>query len=104
MAGWQVDGKTYALPFSVGVVGFWYNKMLFEKAGITSPPATMDEFYAAVDKLEAAGIAPVSVGAGDKWPAAHYWYYTRAARVPEAGAPGRREEPGLLEPVLRQGR
>src|SRR3954447_5591579 len=24
VAGWQVDGKTYALPFSVGVVGFWY--------------------------------------------------------------------------------
>ncbi len=26
VAGWQVDGKTYALPFSLGVVGFWYNK------------------------------------------------------------------------------
>ena len=83
VAGWQVDGKTYALPFSVGVVGFWYNKMLFEKAGITSPPATMDEFYAAVDKLEAAGIAPVSVGAGDKWPAAHYWYYTALRECPK---------------------
>jgi len=75
VAGWQVDGKTYALPFSVGVVGFWYNKSLFEKAGITTPPTTVDEFNAAVDKLKAAGIAPVSVGAGDKWPAAHYWYY-----------------------------
>jgi raffinose/stachyose/melibiose transport system substrate-binding protein len=75
VAGWQVDGKTYALPFSVGVVGFWYNKSLFDKAGITTPPTTVDEFNAAVDKLKAAGIAPVSVGAGDKWPAAHYWYY-----------------------------
>jgi raffinose/stachyose/melibiose transport system substrate-binding protein len=78
VAGWQVDGKTYALPFSVGVVGFWYNKALFEKAGITAAPTTWDEFYAAVDKLKAAGIAPVSVGAGDKWPAAHYWYYFSA--------------------------
>lgn len=74
-AGWQVDGKTYALPFSVGVVGFWYNKDLFAKAGVSTPPATWDEFYAAVDKLKAAGIQPVSVGAKDKWPAAHYWYY-----------------------------
>ena len=57
------------------MVGFWYNKSLFEKAGITTPPTTIDEFNAAVDKLKAAGIAPVSVGAGDKWPAAHYWYY-----------------------------
>ena len=75
VAGWQVDGKTYGLPFSVGVVGFWYNKALFEQAGITEPPATWEDFNAATDKLKAAGIEPVSVGAGDKWPAAHYWYY-----------------------------
>src|SRR6188768_2645009 len=75
VAGFQVDGKTYALPFSLGVVGFWYNKSLFEKAGITSPPTSLDELSATVGKLKAAGIDPVSVGAGDKWPAAHYWYY-----------------------------
>lgn len=74
-AGWQVDGQTYALPFSLGVVGFWYNKDLFEQAGITDTPTTWDEFYDVLDKLEAAGITPISVGAGDKWPAAHYWYY-----------------------------
>jgi raffinose/stachyose/melibiose transport system substrate-binding protein len=83
VAGWQVDGKTYALPFSVGVVGFWYNKSLFEKAGITAAPTTMDELIAAVGKLKAAGIAPVSVGAGDKWPAAHYWYYTALRECPK---------------------
>ncbi|WP_448061727.1 extracellular solute-binding protein [Cellulomonas hominis] len=75
VAGWQVDGKTYALPFSMGVVGFWYNKALFTQAGITEAPVTMDDLYAAIDKLKAAGIEPISVGAGDKWPAAHYWYY-----------------------------
>ncbi|WP_258723359.1 extracellular solute-binding protein [Cellulomonas sp. NS3] len=75
VAGWQVDGKTYALPFSLGVVGFWYNKALFEQAGITEPPATMTDLVAVADKLKAAGIEPISVGAGDKWPAAHYWYY-----------------------------
>ena len=73
--GWQVDGKTYALPFSLGVVGFWYNTELFEEAGITEAPTTMDDLYDAIDKLKAAGIDPISVGAGDKWPAAHYWYY-----------------------------
>jgi raffinose/stachyose/melibiose transport system substrate-binding protein len=76
VAGWQVDGKTYGLPFSVGVVGFWYNKSLFADAGITEAPASMEDLYAAFDKLKAADITPVSVGAGDKWPAAHYWYYT----------------------------
>lgn len=76
VAGWQVDGQTYALPFSLGVVGFWYNTAMFEEAGITAPPATLSEFNDAVDKLKAAGMEPVSVGAGDGWPAAHYWYYT----------------------------
>jgi raffinose/stachyose/melibiose transport system substrate-binding protein len=76
VAGWQVDDKTYALPFSLGVVGFWYNTDLLEKAGIEEPPATMDELADVVDKLKGAGITPISVGAGDKWPAAHYWYYT----------------------------
>jgi raffinose/stachyose/melibiose transport system substrate-binding protein len=75
VAGWQVDGKTYALPFSVGVVGVWYNKELFAKAGITEPPTTMAEFYDVIEQLKAAGITPMSVGAGDKWPAAHYWNY-----------------------------
>ncbi|SFK27748.1 ABC transporter substrate-binding protein [Cellulomonas sp. KH9] len=75
VAGWQVEGKTYALPFSLGVVGFWYNKAIFADAGITAAPTTMDELYAAIDTLKAAGIEPISVGAGDKWPAAHYWYY-----------------------------
>ena len=76
VAGWQVDGKTYALPFSLGVVGFWYNTDLFEQAGITAPPTTLDELGETVAQLKEAGIDPISVGAGDKWPAAHYWYYT----------------------------
>jgi len=74
VAGWQVDGRTYALPFSLGVVGVWYNTAEFEEAGVT-PPTTMAEWEQVNDDLKAAGIAPLSLGAGDKWPAAHYWYY-----------------------------
>ncbi|KWR71108.1 ABC transporter substrate-binding protein [Arthrobacter sp. W1] len=73
--GWQLDGRTYALPFSLGGAGFWYNKALFKEAGIDSAPQTFDELIEATGKLKKAGIAPVSIGAGDKWPAAHYWYY-----------------------------
>jgi raffinose/stachyose/melibiose transport system substrate-binding protein len=75
VAGWQVEDQTYALPFSVGVVGFWYNTELFQQAGITAPPATMEELTSAIETLKGAGITPISLGAGDKWPAAHYWYY-----------------------------
>jgi len=74
---YTIDDQVYALPFSMGIVGFWYNKDLFAEAGIddVSPDPTFEEFSGYVDQLQAAGIDPISVGAGDKWPAAHYWYY-----------------------------
>lgn len=74
VAPWQVDGKTYGLPFSFGIEGFWYNKDLFAQAGIEGTPTTLDELNDAIDKLKAINVAPIAVGAGSKWPAAHYWY------------------------------
>ncbi len=74
VAPWQVDGKTYGLPFNFGIEGFWYNKDLFAQAGITETPTTLDELNDAVEALKGEGITPIAVGAGDKWPAAHYWY------------------------------
>ena len=71
---WAVDGKQYGLPFDFGIEGFWYNKDLFTRAGISAPPATMDDLNADVTKLKAIGVTPISVGAGDKWPAGHWWY------------------------------
>lgn len=75
---YTVDDKVYALPFSMGLVGFWYNKDMFADAGITdvNQTPTMEEFEGYVDKLKSAGQTPLSVGAKDKWPAAHYWYYS----------------------------
>ncbi len=83
VAGWQVDGKTYALPFSLGVVGFWYNTDMFDQAGITTPPTTMAELEDDIATLKDAGMTPLSVGAGDKWPAAHYWYQAALRECPE---------------------
>jgi raffinose/stachyose/melibiose transport system substrate-binding protein len=74
VAPWQYQGKTYGLPFNFGIEGFWYNKDLFAQAGIDTPPTTLDDLYSDIDKLKGAGITPIAVGAGDKWPAAHYWY------------------------------
>ena len=39
---WQVNGKQYGVPYDLHTVGFWYRKDLFAKAGITTPPATID--------------------------------------------------------------
>ena len=59
---YQVDGKQYGIPFDLGMVGFWYNKYQFTKAGITAPPATWDDLLADVGKLKAAGITPDRAG------------------------------------------
>ncbi|HEY7226301.1 MAG TPA: extracellular solute-binding protein [Micromonosporaceae bacterium] len=71
---WAVHGCQYGLPYDFGVEGFWYNKDLFAQAGIGSAPTTIDELNSDVTKLKAIHAIPISVGAGDKWPAAHWWY------------------------------
>ncbi len=68
-------GRNYGVPRDMGMVGFWYNKDLFAKAGISNPPATWSEFLEAIKKLKAAGITPIALGEGDKWPGAFYWEY-----------------------------
>jgi raffinose/stachyose/melibiose transport system substrate-binding protein len=69
-----VDGKNYGVPWDMGAVTFWYNKDLFAQAGV-EVPTTWSEFLAACETLKAAGITPISVGEGDKWPGMHIWAY-----------------------------
>ena len=68
-----VDGKNYCVPWRAGMVGVWYNKDLFKKASIDKPPATWDELLADVKKLKDAGVTPIIVAEGDKWPGM-FWY------------------------------
>jgi raffinose/stachyose/melibiose transport system substrate-binding protein len=88
---WAVNGHQYGLPYQFGIEGFWYNKDIFTQAGITGTPKTMDELNADIAKIKAVGKIPVAVGAGDKWPAAHWWYNfalreCSASAVADAGA------------------
>jgi raffinose/stachyose/melibiose transport system substrate-binding protein len=73
--GWQVNGKQYGIPYDLHVVGFWYRKDLFAKAGISSPPTTTAQLESDITKLKAANIAPIAVGSKDKWPDAFWWEY-----------------------------
>ena len=75
----SIDGKIYALPVAVLPGGLFYSQDLFDEAGITSNPTTIEEFDGTIDQLKAAGIAPIALGAKDAWPAAH-WYYWFALR------------------------
>ena len=75
MSIYQVDGVQYGVPYNFGLVGFWYNMDLFAEAGIDAPPATWEEFLDDVATLKEAGITPIALAAGDKWPAMFYWAY-----------------------------
>jgi raffinose/stachyose/melibiose transport system substrate-binding protein len=72
----KVDGKVVGVPFEVGEVVFYYNKKLFEKAGVKAEDIkSWDDFLGAVKTLKAAGITPLVVGAGEKWPMHFYYSY-----------------------------
>ncbi len=57
------SGDWYGIPNIGEYVMFYYNKELFAQAGITEEPTTLEEFEAAMDKLVAAGITPISSSA-----------------------------------------
>lgn len=72
---YSYNNHYYGVPWDMGAVGFWYNKALFTKAGITSAPATWDDFVSDIKKLQAAHITPLGLGEKDEWPGAFYWEY-----------------------------
>ena len=39
---YSYKGKNYGVPWDMGMIGFWYNKALFDKAGITSSAHDLD--------------------------------------------------------------
>ena len=58
------DGKIYASSNELQLIGYFYNKELFDQVGI-KPAETWDEFFSNCDKLLAAGITPLSMDTGD---------------------------------------
>jgi raffinose/stachyose/melibiose transport system substrate-binding protein len=68
--------KVWGAPDKASVVEFFYNKALFKKAGVDATRIrTWNDFLTAVTALKKAGITPISVGGGEKWPVHFYWVY-----------------------------
>lgn len=61
------EGKPYAVAKGMDILGTYYNKALFAKAGITEVPKDWPSFLAAAEKLKAAGITPITMGDKDPW-------------------------------------
>ncbi|AYG43714.1 carbohydrate ABC transporter substrate-binding protein [Pseudomonas sp. Leaf58] len=63
----KYDGDYVAVPVNIHRTNWlWINPDVFKKAGIAKAPVTLDEFFAAADKLKAAGFIPLAHG-GQPW-------------------------------------
>ncbi|WEO77749.1 extracellular solute-binding protein [Cryobacterium sp. SO2] len=71
----SLEDKIYAMPVAVLPGGIFYSQDLFDAAGITETPTTIDDLEADAAKLKATGVAPIALGAKDAWPAAHWFYF-----------------------------
>lgn len=69
-----IDGRIYGIPDAITCMALFYNRRLFEEAGV-SVPNTIDELMDAIQGLNDAGITPIVVGAMDRWPLLGWYAY-----------------------------
>lgn len=60
------DGTSFGIPLFAVVQSVFYNKDIFAAQGI-SIPKTWEDFIAACEKLQKAGITPIANGLADEW-------------------------------------
>ncbi len=70
-SAWITDdgSDVFCVPMASVIHGFIYNQEIFDDAGVT-PPETVDEFFATLDTLQAAGYTGLDIGTADQWEAA----------------------------------
>lgn len=64
---YSFDGNVYALPDGNNIEVVYYNKELFEQAGIANTPTTFEELLQDVKILKDKGITPLAIGEKDSW-------------------------------------
>ena len=64
------DGTAYGVSTFGSAMGYVFNRDVWTKAGITEPPATEEEYLAALEKIKANGSIPYYTNYKDGWPLA----------------------------------
>ena len=54
------NGKLKVMPYQPYTTGIWYDKAMFENAGVTETPETFDELLAVCEQLKASGVNPMT--------------------------------------------
>jgi N,N'-diacetylchitobiose transport system substrate-binding protein len=71
-SGTSPDGKLQAVPYYAGSRVVIYRKDLWDKAGVTTPPTTLDDLWADLDKVKAANSGDPNFSAF--YMPGKYWY------------------------------
>jgi multiple sugar transport system substrate-binding protein len=77
--GSQYEGRTFGLPITVSSRALYYNKALFQTAGLMNPPSNWAELKSAAEAIHALGAETYGFGIqGDQLPQSEtstYFYY-----------------------------
>lgn len=86
-SGTSPDGKLQAVPYYAGSRVVIYRKDLWDAAGVTTPPKTLDELNADLDKVKAANASDKNFSAfympGKYWYAAMSLVYGAGGKIAE---------------------
>ncbi len=72
---YRYQGKQYGIPYDLGMVGIWYNKDLFQQAGISAPPATWRGPPGGGRQAQGQGHRAAGDRGQGQWPAMFWWAY-----------------------------
>jgi multiple sugar transport system substrate-binding protein len=96
-----MEDKIYGLPIAASARAMYYNKDLFEKAGIEKPPETWEEVKAAAEKIKALGGEVYGFGLqGKEIETDVYYYYgmwSFGTEIVEADGTSGLDSPGAIE-------
>ena len=84
----SVDGKIYAVPTQKEVTFLYYNKELFQKAGITPPAVaweTWEDFFAVCETFKSKGIIPIGMDTADFGWLSNLWFSALIGTGSDAG-------------------
>lgn len=80
MEPFMYDGDVYAIPGGISILGTYYNKDMFDANGIDIPK-NWEEFLAACETLQNAGIQPIVMGDKDMYVLQFGLYQIAASQV-----------------------
>jgi len=78
---YSYQGRIFAVPSVLQLLGTYYNKSLFLKAGISEIPKDWPSFLDVCDKLKAEGITPIVMGDRDPAVIQYGLYQIAASRI-----------------------